>query len=236
MTEDKVPSPNEFTFDENVALVLQGLPTPIRDFLTSPERDAATVRLSNRYHLHADQAGAFQKAFLFLLMGIHNPEQFFASLEKAGITNEMAQKLAGDVNEEVFKVIQQRERSSVATPPASQPAREPLVPAMELVSPTPVVPTEPPASNLQPPALPEVPAQEAYAVRTMAHDIEAVKEHRTPEAVPLHHSEPAPTSAFTTLPPPPQTVVRSVPPPPPNLPGAPIEKTYSVDPYREPME
>ena len=105
-------------FDTNVMSVLRTLPVPIQEFLTSPERDSVTVRIVGRYNLHVDQSGQFQKAFLFMLMGIFSPEEFVNNLVEAGISEETVRSLANDVNEMVFKPLREKEReeSVVASP------------------------------------------------------------------------------------------------------------------------
>lgn len=119
-------------FDTNVMSVLRTLPVPIQEFLTSPERDSVTVRIVGRYNLHVDQSGQFQKAFLFMLMGIFSPEEFVNNLVEAGISEETVRSLANDVNEMVFKPLREKEREEnvVASPvPAPQPV---VIPAPSL--------------------------------------------------------------------------------------------------------
>ncbi len=94
-------------------------------------------------------------------------------------------------------------------------------------------------------------APEHPTMRTMATDMQAVKEHRSPEAV-LPHPAPTPTFAppvpsahaspvvFPPPLPPSSHKQLSMPartaPPPPNLPGTPLMPSYSTDPYREAPE
>jgi hypothetical protein len=110
MSEIPTRNDQEGEFDTNVQEVFSSLPGPIQDFLTGPERDAVTIRISNAHNLHADQAGAFQKAFIFMLMGISSPEEFVSELIEAGIPELTVRALANDVNEMVFKPLREKER------------------------------------------------------------------------------------------------------------------------------
>ncbi len=138
--------------------------------------------------------------------------------------------------------------AAVAPTPApassARPSSPPLVPPLELVErpvPAPIVPpvsvsrpVEVPVPNVVAPnvAASGLPDE---AVRTMASDMQAVKEHRTP--TPIVPSVVIPTTQVQTIaaPPLPPTPPRTA-PPPANLPGAAAVKPYSVDPYREPIE
>lgn len=254
MSNDTAVAQEELSFDENVALIMRDLPVPVQEFLTGPERDQTVLRLSNKYGLHADQAGTFQRSFLFMLMGIHSPEQFLSDLKGAGIGEETARSLAADVNEEVFKPLQAKVIAPPTprpTPPPTYTPAAPVVQAPAYVPPAPAVPPPPPAPVAATPA-PVVPqplpaAEEHPSMRTMATDMQAVKEHRDPEPMPYQPPAPphfvpppapAPPPPVRVAPPPvpPPPAARTTPPPPSNLPGAPVVHEYSVDPYREPLE
>lgn len=115
-------------FENSVQEVFSTLPRPIQEFLTSPDRDAVTIRISEKHSLHTDQAGAFQKAFIFMLMGISSPEEFISDLTATGIPEQTVRALAQDVNETVFKPLREKERegSTITTPvPAPKPASSP---------------------------------------------------------------------------------------------------------------
>ena len=122
MDQTTLRNPDDTSFEENVQEVLQGLPQPLQDFLMGPERDAVTARITQRHNLHADQAGRFQKAFLFMLMGIFSPEQFAKDLADIGVSPETVRALANDVNEEVFKPLREKEQKPAPTPDAPAPA------------------------------------------------------------------------------------------------------------------
>lgn len=120
-------------------------------------------------------------------------------------------------------------------PVASSPiaAPQPAVPVS--MPPAPTVPPQVPAPA---PAYAPPGEQDGPSVRTMATDMQAVREHRAAAPIPYAPSAPMPS---TPVPAPepyvPPAAARSVPPPPPNLPGTgPATKEYGVDPYREPVE
>ena len=184
MDEQVKESPDDLSFEENVQEVLRGLPQPIQDFLTGPERDVVTARITQRYNLHADQAGRFQKAFLFMLMGIFSPEQFAKDLADVGVSPETVRALANDVNEEVFKPLRAKEEAGSQIPaipiePAEAvplPVRSPQAPAphspysgeatpRQNIPVAPVIPppTYTPLAIITPPTAPVIPAYVAPA-------------------------------------------------------------------------
>jgi hypothetical protein len=102
------------SFDEKIALLEEELPVAIQNFLHSSERDSISLKLSQKYNLHADQAGAFERAYLYMLLGVNSPEDFVRDLQEAGIPSETIKGLTADINELVFKKLQQQELA--ATP------------------------------------------------------------------------------------------------------------------------
>ncbi len=102
--------------------VLDELPKPVKDFVLSPERERIAGELSQKYNLHADQAGAFEQAFMLMLLGVSSPEEFVEALTKAGIPAESIRGLSADVNERVFVPLRKEEQeaspSAVRTEPA----------------------------------------------------------------------------------------------------------------------
>ena len=105
MNEDEIVE-NELTFEQKIAVLMQELPVPVQTFLKSPERDAISLELSNKYHLRVDQADAFSRAYIYMLLGVSTPEEFVQDLRAAGITEDSIQGLTTDVNERVFKRLQ----------------------------------------------------------------------------------------------------------------------------------
>ncbi len=252
MDTDQTPV-EELSMNEKIAILMEDLPKPVQDFLRSPERDAVSSELSMKYNLHADQAGTFERSFIYMLLGVYAPDEFVQELTEAGIPVDTVRSLTTDVNERVFKRLQNAERTEVtaapapviiAPPPASVPA--PFVPPPVMAPPAPqpqpapiysapVPAPQPIAPAPQPfaqsaatpaPAAP-VPTYEHPAVRTMAHDMQVMKEGGHPQPT-WQPSSPARTFQTSSVPntagsfaqstP---TVATPVPPPAPVVPPAP---------------
>lgn len=204
------------SLEEKLQILERDLPVPIRAFLHSPERDATSLRLSQKYGLHADQAGAFEQAYIYMLLGINTPEDFVQDLRRAGIPQETVRGLTNDINEQVFKRLQQQElaiadapkpayrttpdRPAVPVPqvtPTAQPTLAqnpaPEVPPYNLVRPDVLVP-----ASVQHSAVPLPPAVQ---MRTMQHDIQVLQDPNTPPlTVPNmpHPSQVTPARSFQT--------------------------------------
>lgn len=104
-------------FEQQVALLIEDLPTPLQKFLRGPERDAVSLRLTQKYQLHADQGGAFERAYLYLLLGVNTPDEFVQDMREAGIEEDKIKSLTADINEQVFKKLQQEERKEASPVP-----------------------------------------------------------------------------------------------------------------------
>lgn len=217
--EQSIP---EMSTQETVDALMSDLPRPVQDFLKSEERDQVTRELTAKYNLHVDQAGEFERAFLFMLLGVATPEEFVSMLTDAGLTSDVISGLAGDVNTRVFMRLRELERQATppqAPVPQAQPQKpEPLpVPAVtyEAPPPAPTLPGSP--VSVPPPAPPPEPVPAPVnvpmppATRTMASDIAALEQKPTP------------------TPPAPRPVAQ------PQAPATPLVHEYSADPYREPV-
>jgi hypothetical protein len=184
---DNTLTPEELPLDQQVAILIDDLPKPIQDFVRGPERDAVSLELSTKYGLHADQAGVFEQAYLYMLLSVYTPDEFVQELREGGVSEDSIRGLTTDVNERVFKRLQNAERAS---PPVVPPAQQ--VPVHQ---PAPYVPSAPPAPQYQPVA-------PQPAVRTMAHDMEELKHPQpAPQAFqPQYVQQPmtAPAPAFAT--------------------------------------
>ena len=133
-----------------VSSLMQDLPKPVQDFLAGDERDQIVRELSSKYGLHVDQAGEFEQAFIYMLLGISSPEDFVATLSRAGVSSPTINALATDVNERVFMRLRDAEREVVQAPtPTQKPA-----------------PLPPPALDYQPATLPGSPVPAPMPVST----------------------------------------------------------------------
>lgn len=250
--------------DDAVSVLLDNLPKPVRDFVLSKERDAMILRLSQKHNLHADQAGEFERAVLHMLLGVSSPEEFVQTMKDGGIPQPTIDAITTDVNEMIFKPLQDAERKLADAPRAPAPkAPEPTPAPVVEVAPTPQPYAQPPQYPQQQAYMPPMPApqQQTYWVPV---SITAVPQPYMTTQAPYPYAqpspaapmpEPAPAPAPEPAPEPPKPEVheapapeRSVqppppvwtPPPPPNLPTAPstdipLKKEYGADPYREPV-
>lgn len=223
---------------------MKELPKVVRDFLTSAERDKVVLDLTNKYHLHADQAGEFERAFILMLLGVERPEEFVASLSATGLTSDVINGLASDLNERVFIPL----RNAELKPPAQKPQKpDPLPPpSIEYQPPqnlpgssapvpvaVPVVSTATPAVVPQPA---EHPSQAAHAAPANWHPAAAVHIY-VPSGASHHAVQPVPVvTSPTPAPAVPEPERREEIPTAFRAPApAPAPKAYSSDPYREPI-
>ncbi len=231
---------NDLSVDEAVATLLSELPKPVQDFVTGPERARIALSLSQKYQLHVDQAGAFEVAYMHMLLGISSPEEFVDSLTKAGISSEAVRGLANDVNEQVFVPLRKAEQA----PPAPVIATPPPAPA------APILPgsTEPVPQQVVPPPMHHYPVPAAPLPHTLIYPPYAVPYGTPMYMMPVHHpqqwvappvaaplpEQPAPPIQPST-PTPVPSIPETIPSAPPMPQPTPIQKEYSADPYREPF-
>ncbi|HEY0948395.1 MAG TPA: hypothetical protein VGE53_02845 [Candidatus Paceibacterota bacterium] len=234
-----------------VASAMRDLPKPVRDFLKSDERDVVVRDLSAKYNLHVDQAGEFERAFILMLLGVERPEEFMASLSATGLTADVINGLATDLNERVFTPLRDAERLAATTPVPVPPKKpEPIPPPALDYQPAQTLPGSPVPAPM--PALavaPQAPVAQQHIVHAMPETHQAGWH---PAAavhifVPTHQAMPQPVPvAATPVPvqPEPAPVVPAAPAPAPEVPVAaevvvsqppPITKSYGADPYREPI-
>lgn len=116
--------------DDKVAVLMRDLPEPVQNFLKSSERNEVSLQLSRKYNLHADAAGVFEKAYIFMLLGVHSPDQFVQELRDGGISEDTIKGLATDVNELVFKKLREQERTGAVASVTPIPPARPQVPVM----------------------------------------------------------------------------------------------------------
>ncbi len=198
--DDNSVDVSSLSFNEKIAALESTLPKSVQDFLQSPERDATSLRLSQKYRLHADQAAAFERAYLYMLLGVNTPEDFVQDLKEANIPPDTIRGLTNDVNEQVFKKLQQTElygagEQAIAPHPEVR-GVQPQVPVMQVAPPQKeaahevakqsVEPSEPlPYNLMRPDAL-------APALSQQPAPIPAQNVAATPIAAPVPTSAPQP--------------------------------------------
>ncbi len=252
MEPEETQVPEEASVGDAVASLMQELPAPVQEFLASDERAQIVRDLSQKYSLHVDQAGDFEQALLFMLLGISTPDQFVEALKKAGLTQEVINGLVEDVNTQIFKRLRDAEQTPAPTPkpaPLPPPAIEytpkkevtPVLPGTAVPVPA---PEPPPVLEQTPAPIPVHPTQVIQGAPPAAHPVgwhPAAAVHVYIPTHPAAHQpvpEPVPSAPEASLPTPTPDPVRPVqaPTPAPAPAPSPIEKTYSADPYREPVE
>lgn len=155
--------------EEQVAVLIEDLPLPIRNFLRSSERDATSLRLTKKYGLHADDAGTFERAYIYMLLGVFTPDEFVQELRESGLDEATIRGLATDVNDQVFKKLRAEERGIEPAPATYRSA-----PPMPQVAPMQVgkvsAPTNLPGQNTTPPqwTTPEPQKSAFIAIPTLA--------------------------------------------------------------------
>ena len=231
------------TVEDAIGTLVGGLPGPVRDFVTSPERARIALSLSEKYNLHVDQAGEFEKAYMFMLLGIASPEEFVDTLTKAGLPPDTVRGLAKDVNEQVFVPLRKAEQ----TPAAPKQEAAPVLPGTSLPVPPPVphrTPAPPlvapPSVNQAPPAHPYI-----YGIPHMPQHVVYMPQYGMPYGpAPMYvwpqNPQPWPVPQGMPMEHLQQTVATPEPVPPTPQPKAPeipvtqpLTKEYVADPYRE---
>lgn len=188
--------------EEQVAFLMEDLPLPIRKFLQSPERDAVSLRLTQKHGLHADDAGAFERAYIYMLLGVFTPDEFVQELRESGLGEATIRELAADVNEQVFKKLRQEEREEGPVPAIYRSAPSaPQVPPMQIGE-RPAVPENLPGQD-------ELPQWAAPAPKPEAIQYSAPPQPPAPPVV--FHTPPQPIPPPPAQQPAPQTPVQSTP-------------------------
>ena len=150
----------EMSLEDSVATLLSGLPGPVQSFVLGPDRPRIALELSKKYNLHVDQAGAFETAYIHMLLGISSPEEFVDALTKAGVPLESVRGLAHDVNEQVFVPLRKAEQEETPPIASTTPVPQTILPGstepVPVVVPKPIeatvpaqVPPPPPGSEYQ---------------------------------------------------------------------------------------
>lgn len=253
----------EEDISDAVASVMKDLPKPVQDFLISDERSVVARELSSKYSLHADQASEFERAYIFMLLGIATPEEFVAALSQTGLTQDVINGLAADVNTRVFMRLRDKERAATTEQPAASSRPEPLPPpaldyqpAVKTLPGSPVpapMPATAPAPVVSSPS-PEVRMPEVSVSQPIQHVIHSAPTQpqgwHPAAAVHIYvptqgalHTQPVqaenrPAEALVQ----PQEVYiappapEQIPVPAPVASVTPVKKDYAADPYREPVQ
>jgi hypothetical protein len=222
-----------------IATLMSELPKPVQDFITGPDRARIALALTQKYRLHADQAGEFETAYIHMLLGISSPEEFVDTLTRAGISSEDVRGLVTDVNEQVFMPLRRAEQGSTSTP-APQPAPRAAMPAQILPGSSEPVPSPTPARTAEAPVQtpPQAGAPYMYPVPQMP--MQPMMYAPAPYGMPMPYPAPVylwpqpPVAPWGSVPVPqpqyPQAPMQYAPAPAP-VPAVPVAPTYSPAPH-----
>ncbi len=191
------------SIEEAVAGLVSEMPKAVQDFILGPKKDQISLELTQKYRLHADQAGEFQHSFLMMLLGVVSPEEFAASLQKEKVPQEVINGLITDINEKVFIPIQNQERTAPAElVPAPQRQTAPTGPEWVQVNPVPQASSAAPRPLAQTPMYtPPAPPPSVSAFNQPAPATNAFVPQAPPNVVLPGSIPPVPTPPPVVLPP-----------------------------------
>lgn len=258
------PNQSNLTVADSVKEVLKTLPPILRAYVSQQRYVPVVKSLVRTYNLRVDQGGVLEREVVFLLMGIENPDEFIDALVVEGnIARQTVNNIVRDVNAQIFVPLRAEERGNIVqmfSPPAA-----PSGPQSHFHLQNKIAPPPRPAGVPPPVASPSRPAlREALA--SAVDSSKLLEDHEEPHIELEKKPAPPPNlpGQMPPVPPPPlpkpnvlsgPVVPRIIPPgqraapvsgaaigippapkvaPPPPKPEIPT--SYSVDPYREPID
>jgi hypothetical protein len=254
---------NQLSLDESVRQVMQTLPPVIREYLAKGKYTLVAKNLMSKYSLRIDQGGILERELMLLIMGIESPEEFVEALgDEAKIAPEAVGNIVQDINSQIFIPLQDEEKKAATALRVPEP-RKPIPPpnpavvpgAPRIFAPPPQSPMYPgqsipeptitfkrPISQSTQPSVPtsRPPAPEQKITPTApatTNPSQLLEDHEEPHIdISEIHAPQGSLARTSEVPPnlpgtmPPQQVM-------PTQPKAPLpSQSYSVDPYREPLE
>lgn len=106
----------QLTFDESMKEVVQALPPVIRAYLAQSKHTPIAKDLMAKYGLRIDQGGVLEREIMLLLMGVESPEEFMQALiEEAKISEDTVNSITEDVNTQILVPLREEEvKESIA--------------------------------------------------------------------------------------------------------------------------
>lgn len=84
------------------------LPKSIQDALLSADLPEKLTKITEKYHLRVDQAGALETETHLVMLGLEPPADFAKNVEKeVGISAEVTRRIADDVRADIFLSIRE---------------------------------------------------------------------------------------------------------------------------------
>ncbi len=206
---------NDHNLDDLLVKAYDAAPPQIQAFIDDERLADFMINLQMTKKMQVDVAGEVSNRILLTLLGVLSPNELPAELKAAGVPDEQIDEVLKAANDAIFLPLREEMRTAPQTPAPQQiPAQAPSSPATPLVSvPTPIAMPQAPAPQpaapiytppAQPPMAPEPyipPAPVAMPVaRTMAHDVEAMKDGHQPSAwtPPVAPQNPSPAFSVPT--------------------------------------
>lgn len=93
---------------ETIENKFQSLPSDVKAAITSPEIAQKIQDIAKNHQLHIDQSGLLEEEISFVMLGIRHPDEFVNRIEeRLNLTTEDAISLAVEVNEQIFLSIRE---------------------------------------------------------------------------------------------------------------------------------
>lgn len=221
--------------DQELEQYLSQVPEVVREAAVGPSTAMVIGQISQQKRLHVDQIGLLAQLNRNALLGLVTPQEFFDELVGSGLSASEAKDILKTINEKIFVPLRTQEEEHGFAGKPVEPLKVPDTAAVE----APIkkdVPAAPQGSGLGD-VLRKITA--APSSNMLADHEEPHIEVTSAERAPLTAQIPAPKAA-----PIPENLPGAMPPitprpaPKPAEPSVPVSyvKSYSVDPYREPID
>ena len=213
------------TFDQDLSAVVSQLPAPIRAFFVNGKVEIVAKNLMQKYQLHIDQGAVVGREIILLLLGLKNAAEFVKTLaEEARLNQQTITGIVQDINTQIFIPLREEEMKSGEMKASPTPGLPKLIPVQKPSG------TPPSHFHLQnkiaPPSRPAQPPAKPMDNRKLLED------HEEPH-IEFKKMPPPNLPGAIYHPPIPKPIVPPIPPKP--IPSPPA-KSYSSDPYREPID
>jgi hypothetical protein len=97
-------------------------PGAVQEAVNSEHTTSTVAGIGVKYGLHIDQIGLLAELNTQMLLGLVSPSQFLGELLVAGILEDTARQIMSEINEHIFKPLQEELRRSDGSPATTPPA------------------------------------------------------------------------------------------------------------------
>lgn len=225
---------------EQIDDAYKNVPPSVRDMLDPGYEIAELIAgLGKRLGLHVDVIGKIAELNRNMLLGLITPPEFLQELLAAGISDADAKQIITEINQQIFVPLREGLRKGGAPTPVQGGTHfhlENKLPSRPAVVRQPAVP---PTTAPLPPKMPVPKPIISQSEKKLLTDHEEPHIEFKPAQPPILPGSNVPVPATPPAQPAPEVKVPvqpQVPPPTPPKPQPPAPTSYSVDPYREPLE